>query len=638
MNSLRLVLTAVVLVSSGLPAPTTASDHDNLAPGAPSFELPTSGEISGARVVPSVLAFQGYLTDDLGTPVDGTVGLDVGIYTDSGGGTAVWMESHAAVGVGQGVFSIELGSINPIPASIFSGATLYLGISVDGAPELTPRTPLQSSPYAFRAFDADNLGGVGADGYVERAGDDMSGPLGLQGGVVGLTSGALSEIVDSETDVTLRHFYYDFASETASWSGRDSRIILSFNGGGVPPAGGTGTATVEVDGSVISTIDVRAGGIRPWTYIVETGSLASAGTIDVKVRADASSSPVVVRSIVFETDNTGGPSAGNTLDEAYDQGGPGLGRTINTDAGAVQINGVGGLNVGWRLGIQTSTPDAPLEILGLDERSLLMNGDLEVTNDDGYVGAYLDNTGLLQLGETADPNAQGRIELYANGGGSPGIRLDAATQTMHVTAIEPTGGASQGIFTKGDINLLRTSGIPSVIVDSDVGLVQAFDAAGNVRVQLNGTSGETTTDVLHITGGADLAEPFPIEAPAPLDPGTVVVIDPRTPGSLVESAIAYDRRVAGVISGAGGVNAGLTLGQRDRLGEGQDVALTGRVYVKATAGPHPIVPGDLLTTSDLPGHAMAAVDHDRSHGAIIGKAMTGLETGTGLVLVLVNLQ
>jgi hypothetical protein len=35
---------------------------------------------------------------------------------------------------------------------------------------------------------------------------------------------------------------------------------------------------------------------------------------------------------------------------------------------------------------------------------------------------------------------------------------------------------------------------------------------------------------------------------------------------------------------------------------------------------------------------MKAVDRDRSHGAIVGKAMTALPTGKGLVLVLVNLQ
>jgi hypothetical protein len=68
------------------------------------------------------------------------------------------------------------------------------------------------------------------------------------------------------------------------------------------------------------------------------------------------------------------------------------------------------------------------------------------------------------------------------------------------------------------------------------------------------------------------------------------------------------------------------------------VALSGRVYCLADASHGPIEPGDLLTTSDNPGHAMKATDPDRSHGAVIGKAMTPLAEDQGLILVLVNLQ
>ena len=51
-----------------------------------------------------------------------------------------------------------------------------------------------------------------------------------------------------------------------------------------------------------------------------------------------------------------------------------------------------------------------------------------------------------------------------------------------------------------------------------------------------------------------------------------------------------------------------------------------------------IKPGDLLTTSDTPGHAMKVSDHAQAQGAILGKAMSGLKEGKGLVLVLVTLQ
>jgi hypothetical protein len=70
----------------------------------------------------------------------------------------------------------------------------------------------------------------------------------------------------------------------------------------------------------------------------------------------------------------------------------------------------------------------------------------------------------------------------------------------------------------------------------------------------------------------------------------------------------------------------------------QNVALSGRVYVKADAAFGAIRPGDLLTTCDTPGHAMRVSNHARAQGAILGKAMTALPSGQGEVLVLVTLQ
>jgi hypothetical protein len=123
-----------------------------------------------------------------------------------------------------------------------------------------------------------------------------------------------------------------------------------------------------------------------------------------------------------------------------------------------------------------------------------------------------------------------------------------------------------------------------------------------------------------------------------MEPGSVVVIDEENPGKLKLSTQPRDTRVAGIISGAGGVKPGLRL-QQDGVMEGDHhVALSGRVYVKADANPAPIRPGDLLTTSEKPGHAMKVTDHAASQGAILGKAMSRLDEGTGLVLVLVTLQ
>jgi len=143
--------------------------------------------------------------------------------------------------------------------------------------------------------------------------------------------------------------------------------------------------------------------------------------------------------------------------------------------------------------------------------------------------------------------------------------------------------------------------------------------------------------VLRITGGCDLAEPFQMSH-TDIPEGAVVIIDEENPGQLKMSASAYDRRVAGIVSGANGIKAGITLHQEGLIEGGQNVALSGRVYVQADASERPIKPGDLLTTSDTPGHAMTVADHAKAQGAVLGKAMTGLNEGKGMVLILVTLQ
>ena len=92
------------------------------------------------------------------------------------------------------------------------------------------------------------------------------------------------------------------------------------------------------------------------------------------------------------------------------------------------------------------------------------------------------------------------------------------------------------------------------------------------------------------------------------------------------------------VSGANGVKPGITLHQEGALEGGQNVALSGRVYVLADASNGPIKPGDLLTTSNLAGHAMKVTNHAGAQGAILGKAMGSLQNGSGMVLVLVSLQ
>jgi hypothetical protein len=138
--------------------------------------------------------------------------------------------------------------------------------------------------------------------------------------------------------------------------------------------------------------------------------------------------------------------------------------------------------------------------------------------------------------------------------------------------------------------------------------------------------------------GADVAEKFP-SSDERVEPGTVREIDPDHAGKLRVAREAYSTRVAGVVSGAGDLQAGAVLGNLPGHEDAPAIALSGRAWVQCDASKTSIAPGDLLTTSDEPGHAMKATDRERSHGAILGKSMTALAKGErGLVLVLVNLQ
>jgi hypothetical protein len=252
-----------------------------------------------------------------------------------------------------------------------------------------------------------------------------------------------------------------------------------------------------------------------------------------------------------------------------------------------------------RVGIGTATPAAALAVRGNGTDVLI--GDAGCGPPTAAIGfGTMSGCNNFRLGANATAN-----DTFINRPGGGSIRFREANNNDQMT-IAPGGNVGIGTMNP------------------------------TARLEVNGW---TKTSVLQITGGADLSEQFEVNGAGAGEPGTVVAIDPENPGKLVVSAQAYDRRVAGILSGAGGVRPGMLMGQTGTLADGEyPVALTGRVYAWVDASYGAVDPGDLLTSSDTPGHAMKVTDHGRAHGATIGKAMTGLREGRGLVLVLVTLQ
>jgi hypothetical protein len=137
--------------------------------------------------------------------------------------------------------------------------------------------------------------------------------------------------------------------------------------------------------------------------------------------------------------------------------------------------------------------------------------------------------------------------------------------------------------------------------------------------------------------GADCAEDFTVKEDVLAEPGTVMALNET--GELVPCGAAYERRVAGVIAGAGTHRPGIIMDRQNAgTGRRQAVALVGKVFCKADASYGAIEVGDLLTSSATEGHAMKALDAARAFGAVIGKAMAPLPQGRGLIPILIALQ
>jgi hypothetical protein len=145
---------------------------------------------------------------------------------------------------------------------------------------------------------------------------------------------------------------------------------------------------------------------------------------------------------------------------------------------------------------------------------------------------------------------------------------------------------------------------------------------------------EVTGDIR--LSNADFAEDFDVQNAEAVEPGTVMVLNAG--GSLQSSQQAYDKRVAGVISGAGDYKPAIILDRQESQDDRMPLALVGKTYCKVDAQYASIEIGDLLTTSPTPGHAMKVDDPIKGFGSVIGKALRPMQTGQGLIPILIALQ
>ncbi len=246
-----------------------------------------------------------------------------------------------------------------------------------------------------------------------------------------------------------------------------------------------------------------------------------------------------------------------------------------------------------------------------------------------------------------------KVEVSPNDNSTPTIVIDGKTADISLGGTYstklPDGKFIPGLI-DGDIHVKNKnnkvviqlrSAMNSILVrnnnesitirlDGQTGKIILLNSDGKETIQFDGNSGDI------ILENADCAEEFDIANMEDIHSGTVVIFDNE--GKLRQCDKAYDNRVAGVISGSGETKPGIILGRQSGNCDRVPLALMGKVFCKVDAQYGSVKPGDMLTTSLTPGFAMKACDQSRAFGAIIGKAIGSMESGCGLLPIIVALQ
>lgn len=543
------------------------------------------------QMVDDTFTYQGQLMLD-GQAVNGDAQFAFYLWDAETGGAVVGTPLAAELAVVDGVFTVDLN----FDAPNFNGEVRWLEIAVrypSGVGSytfLTPRQALRATPYAVTALQAQSV--VGLDGHSLDAADgsptdalfvDNAGEVGI---------GTLNPL--APLDIRNDWAALRLQAETA---GASTFIDMR-------RSDGTVRGIVGVDGPGFSGPKDQLS-IATWTNhpigfftgAAQRMVIDNTGNVGIGVTTPSRKLEVagITRVGVLEV---GGnyPTQGIFIDQDHID-------TIQGDPLLLQTQSFGDVIVSQDLGVGTSSPSARLDVESSESGAV--TAEIRNTSSSGVGGAWLDmisNSGVLQIG--------------INNSTHP----DPGTSVLNA--------AADLKFIAGGFERMRIKNDGTIGIGTSAPVVGAkLDVEGVIRCE-----------AVVLDGGADLSEGFLVDDSA--RPGMVVAIDPSRPGALRTANSPYDVKVAGIISGAGGVKPGLRMGQGDTIADGDHpVALTGRVYCWCDADANgPIRAGDMLTTSSTAGHAMRVSDRDRAFGATIGKAMTPLERGQGLVLVLVNLQ
>jgi hypothetical protein len=300
-------------------------------------------------------------------------------------------------------------------------------------------------------------------------------------------------------------------------------------------------------------------------------------------------------------------------------------------------------------GVHASTSGDSSDGISASTRGDYSEGVQAYTTGNYSDGVYVSTSGYGSDGISASTRgdySEG-VQAYTTGNYSEGVYVSTSGYGSWGVSVNTTGNDNVGLGTRtwGDNSWgvsaytygNNSAGVNTFTYGENSRGVEAFSAKSDVIYGETGRSdhryGVCTDDYMYARryegGGGDVAEYFAVDEDP--EPGTVLIIGEDS--KMQSSITAYDTTVAGIVSTAPGVSLGAN--ETGNAGE-KLIAVAGRVPCKVDASYASVKPGDLLTTSDTPGHAMKATNPQI--GTILGKALEPLDSGAGVIEVLVTLQ